>query len=121
MDNKNMGKKNLPTKNKKVQERHARPSWVPRGVMEEETLCPDCFKAVGERNRYRLIRMLGRAPEGMTVGELTKKIGLRQPTVTHHLQALLSVEAVNNESRGRERLYTLNRGAHCFDECKIPY
>jgi len=52
---------------------------------------------------------------------MTKAVALRQPTVSHHLQALLSVNAVSCEERGRECIYTLNRGAHCFEECKIPY
>jgi DNA-binding transcriptional ArsR family regulator len=65
--------------------------------------------------------MLGKAGDGMTVGELTERMHLRQPTVTHHLQVLYSVAAVNIEPRGRERVYKLNRAAHCFEECKIPF
>ncbi|MBI3573532.1 winged helix-turn-helix transcriptional regulator [Candidatus Kaiserbacteria bacterium] len=95
-----------------------RPSWVKSG---EEELCPDCFKVVGERSRYNLVCMLGKAKEGMTVGQLTDRTKLRQPTVTHHLNALRSVNAVESENRGRERVYTLNRDAHCFEECKIPF
>lgn len=112
-------------KTKKVvaqgQKTHARPSWVPKTILGEEELCPDCFKVVGERSRYILVCMLGKAKKGMTVTELTEKIQLKQPTVTHHLQALHSVDAVEIESKGRERIYTLNRKAHCFEQCKIPY
>ncbi len=97
---------------------YKRPSWVKSG---EEELCPDCFKVVGERSRYNLVCMLGKAKEGMTVGQLTDRTKLRQPTVTHHLNALRSVNAVESENRGRERVYTLNRDAHCFEECKIPF
>ncbi len=122
MDKKQVGKKSSDTKTAKQQAgTRARPSWVPRAVSGEEELCPDCFKVVGERSRYTLVCMLGKSKEGMTVGELTEKMKLRQPTVTHHLQALHSVQAVKSESRGRERVYTLNREAHCFEECKIPY
>jgi predicted transcriptional regulator len=98
----------------------SRPSWVPDSVSSEE-LCPDCFKVVGERSRYNMVCMLGKSGEGMTVNELTKQTKLRQPTVTHHLQVLHSVNAVAIEPRGRERIYKLNRDAHCFEECKIPY
>jgi ArsR family transcriptional regulator len=87
----------------------------------EEELCPDCFKVVGERNRYKLVCILGEAPKGATVGELTKRLKLKQPTVTHHLQVLRSVGAVESERSGREQIYQLNRDAHCFEECKIPY
>lgn len=113
------GEKNSATK--KTERTYPRPSWVPQTVSGEEQLCPDCFKVVGERSRYNLVCMLGKTKDGMTVTELTEKMNLRQPTVTHHLQALHSVDAVEIEPRGRERIYKLNRDAHCFEECKIPY
>ena len=105
-----------------MQKTYKRPAWVKKGVTSEEELCPDCFKVVGERSRYKLVCILGKSPEGLSVGALTKKLKLRQPTVTHHLQVLRSVSAVNvAEPRGRSRIYSLNRSAHCFEECKIPY
>jgi len=120
-----MGKKVLGIKSREAklrvsgaQKTYKRPAWVTSG---EEELCVECFKVVGDRSRYSLVCMLGKAKDGMTVGELTEKMRLRQPTVTHHLQVLSSVDAVTVEPRGRERVYRLNRGAHCFDECKIPY
>ncbi len=100
---------------------YQKPSWVPHAVSAEAELCPDCFKVVGERSRYNLVCMLGKAEEGMTVGELTEKMKLRQPTVTHHLQVLHSVNAVEIEPQGQKRIYRLNRNAHCFEECRIPY
>lgn len=113
-----MGKKQTKAKKTKT---YPRPDWVPETVTGEEELCPDCFKVVGERSRYSLVCMLGKTTDGMTVTELTEKMQLRQPTVTHHLQVLHSVDAVAIEPRGRERIYRLNRGAHCFEECKIPF
>jgi len=99
---------------------HPRPSWVPQDSSSED-LCPDCFKVVGDRSRYKIVCMLGKNEEGMTVGEITDQTHLKQPTVTHHLQTLCSVDAINCEPRGRERIYSLKRDAHCFEECKIPY
>lgn len=98
-----------------------RPKWVTNTVASEEELCPACFKVVGVQSRYALVCALGKAEKGMTVSELTETVQLRQPTVTHHLQALLSVDAVTILPKGRERVYVLNRNAHCFEECKIPY
>lgn len=116
-----MNKGRVWTKGKKGQERtYARPSWVKKSVMSEEELCPDCFKVVGSKSRYQLVCMLGKS-KGMTVSALTKRMKLTQPTITHHLNTLRSVDAVASEDRGRERVYRLNRGAHCFDECKIPF
>ena len=101
--------------------RYVRPSWVPKNVSGEEELCPDCFRVVGEKSRYKLVCILGKETRGMTVGKLTERLKLKQPTITHHLQVLSSLDAVQSERSGRERIYQLNRKAHCFEECKIPY
>jgi predicted transcriptional regulator len=120
MNKKSVGIKNGRTKaaHGKEEKTYPRPSWVTSG---EEELCPDCFKVVGDRSRYNLVCLLGKSKEGMTVGELTKEVELKQPTVTHHLNVLRSVDAVHSETQGRERIYRLNREAHCFEDCKIPY
>lgn len=97
---------------------YKRPAWVKSG---EEELCPECFKVVGDRSRYKLVCMLGKEPAGLNVKELTEKLKLSQPTVTHHLNVLRSVDAVEAAKAGRKRIYTLNRDAHCFEECHIPY
>lgn len=101
-----------------VEKTYKRPSWVKSG---EEELCPECFKAVGDKNRYKLICLLGQDEKGMNVSEMTKNLKLTQPTVTHHLNILKSVNAVNREEVGREHIYRLNRLAHCFEDCQIPF
>lgn len=122
MNEKNLGKTNNETRKVTPQGRtYSRPSWVPAKTSGEDELCPDCFKVVGERSRYKLVCMLGRESGGMTVGKLTEYLKLKQPTVTHHLQVLRSVDAVESKQVGRERIYRLNRAAHCFEECKIPF
>src|SRR3989344_7234528 len=82
-----------------------RPSWVPASSMSEAELCPDCFKVVGERSRYNLVCMLGKSKSGETVTELTNKMSLKQPTITHHLQVLQSVNAVKVRVAGREKYF----------------
>lgn len=120
MNKKKLGIKNVKSKGAYGQEEktYKRPAWVKSG---EEELCPDCFKVVGDKSRYNMVCMLGKAKEGMTVSELTEQIKLTQPTVTHHLNVLRSVDAVESENRGRERVYKLNREAHCFEDCQIPF
>lgn len=100
---------------------HKTPDWVKSSTTREEFLCSDCFKVVGVQSRYQLVCTLGKMEDGATVSELTKGLGLQQPTVTHHLNILKSVDAVTVVDKGRERVYRLNRKAHCFEECKIPY
>lgn len=97
---------------------YPRPEWVKSG---EEELCPECFKAVGDKNRYKLICLLGKSPEGLNVTKMTDDLELTQPTVTHHLNILREVDAVTVESMGRERIYKINRSAHCFEDCHIPF
>lgn len=104
-----------------VEKPHKTPDWVKSSVTREEYLCVDCFKVVGVLSRYQLVCTLGKAKEGMTVTELTDTLYLQQPTVTHHLNVLKSVNAVTMRKRGKKSVYTLNRSAHCFEECKIPY
>ncbi len=117
MNTKKVGKAKKVAKEK--EKTYPRPSWVE--TSGEEELCPDCFKVVGSKSRYQVVCMLGKKSSGMTVSELTSMLKLQQPTVTHHLNVLRSVDAVTSTDSGRERIYTLNRDAHCFDECKIPY
>lgn len=97
------------------------PEWIDASSMDEDSLCPDCFKAVGDKGRYKIVCELGKNSAGLTVGAITQMFKLTQPTVTHHLSILKSIDAVHVTSRGRERIYTLNRNAHCFEECKIPF
>lgn len=106
---------------KKPEKTYPVPEWVPAHLVTVKELCPDCFKVVGEKSRYSLVCLLGGEKGGMTVGELTEKMDLQQPTITHHLQVLESVNAVESVPDGRKRIYKLNRDAHCFEECKIPY
>lgn len=102
------------------QKKHKRPR-IKKSILKERELCPDCYKVIGAASRYKLLRLLAHAKNGLNVNALTKHLKLRQPTVTHHLQVLFNLDAVMREVRGRERIYTLNRGAHCFEECKIPF
>lgn len=115
-----MGIKSYKTKksSKQARKTRKRPKWVVGGVAE---LCPECFRVVGDRNRYKLVCVLGKELEGMNVTSLTKTLKLKQPTVTHHLNVLRSVKAVSSIEQGRERIYKLNRNAHCFEECKISF
>lgn len=88
---------------------------------KKEAVCPECFKVVGDKTRYRIVCLLGKEKNGLNVSTLTETLGLTQPTVTHHLQVLESVGAVVCVRRGRERIYSLQRDAHCFLECGIRF
>ena len=89
--------------------------------MDEEELCTICFKAVGDKSLYKTICELGKSTKGVTVSVITKILGLTQPTITHHLNVLKSIDAAKVLSKGRERICSFDRKAHCFEDCKIPY
>ena len=90
---------------KNQQKTYKRPSWVPQTVSSEKELCPECFKVVGEKSRYNLVCVLGKAKTGMTVKELTATMKLTQPTISHHLQVLQSVDAIKFENEGTKKYF----------------
>jgi len=63
-------------------------------------------KGIGNENRYRILESLMKGPR--TVGEITKKVGLSQPTVSQHLKILKSAHLVSDERQGQEVLYSIN-------------
>jgi DNA-binding transcriptional ArsR family regulator len=61
------------------------------------------FAALGNRARLRLLRLLVRAGgEGMTVGEIGRRLDMPASTAAHHLAALVRAGLVTQERRGRE-------------------
>jgi uncharacterized protein YndB with AHSA1/START domain/DNA-binding transcriptional ArsR family regulator len=65
------------------------------------------LRALGERNRIRIIQLLNPAPRA--VGEIADKLGLRQPQVTKHLQMLERAGLVRMHPLGQRRIYALRR------------
>jgi ArsR family transcriptional regulator len=74
---------------------------------EAETLAIG-FKALADPARLRLISIVA-AHEGAKacVCELTKPIGLSQPTVSHHLKILVDAGILTREQRGKWAYYRL--------------
>jgi DNA-binding transcriptional ArsR family regulator len=61
------------------------------------------FAALGNRARLRLLRLLVRAGgEGMTVGDIGRRMDMPASTLAHHLAALVHAGLVAQEKRGRE-------------------
>ncbi|SEA90702.1 ArsR/SmtB family transcription factor [Rubrimonas cliftonensis] len=74
--------------------------------MQEQDVA-DALAALGHEARLRVFRLLVRAgPEGLTVGEIGRHLGLAPSTLAHHLRALVGAGLVGQERRGRE---TVNR------------
>jgi ArsR family transcriptional regulator len=45
----------------------------------------------------------------ISVGDLTNKLGVSQPTVSHHLAILRDAGLVNSREEGKQTFYTLNQ------------
>lgn len=58
--------------------------------------------ALGHEARLKLFRLLMRAgPEGLSVGEIARHLGLAPSTLAHHLGALVAAGLVVQEKQGR--------------------
>lgn len=75
-------------------------------AMDERTFSK-YFKAFGDRSRLKILGLL--ASREMTVGDITKEIGLSQPTVSRHLSILREADIVNNRRDGQQVFYSLNK------------
>ena len=65
------------------------------------------FKAFSDPTRLTIMEML--AKEDLTVGEITSRLGLAQPTVSGHLAVLRQAEVVDTRRDRQKVIYSLNR------------
>jgi DNA-binding transcriptional ArsR family regulator len=73
------------------------------------------FRALADPTRLRLVSLLARRGDGMSVGALTAALGVAQSTVSHHLRLLTEVRFVLAERRGTSSVYRINqRCVACF-------
>ena len=64
---------------------------------------------LADPTRARIVRLIRDAEEGRAlVGKLAEELGLRQPTVSHHMSALRSEGIVVREPEGRRVWYSIN-------------
>jgi ArsR family transcriptional regulator, arsenate/arsenite/antimonite-responsive transcriptional repressor len=70
------------------------------------------LKAIADPHRLRLLSLLMAAPEGEACTcDLTERLDLSQPTVSHHLKRLHDVGLVSAERRGVWTYYRVARPA----------
>jgi ArsR family transcriptional regulator len=67
------------------------------------------FKAFSDQSRLTILQLLSGGE--MTVGEITAKLGLAQPTVSRHLAILRAADVVHDRREGQQVIYSLNRKA----------
>lgn len=79
--------------------------------------CPFAVPQMAEPSRRKIYEYLAFGGE-KTVSEVTKKIKLRQPTVSYHLQAMKKEGLLASRKKGREVYYKVKlvcpEGGVCF-------
>jgi arsenate reductase len=64
---------------------------------------------LGDPTRARIVRLIRESPEGRAlVGRLADTLGLRQPTVSHHMKELAARGIVQRQPEGRRVWYSLD-------------
>ncbi|MGY5058428.1 ArsR/SmtB family transcription factor [Streptomyces sp. 900105755] len=67
------------------------------------------LKAIADPTRLQLFRLIERAPSGEAcVCDLTECLGLRQPTISHHLKVMTDAGLLNRERRGTWAWYSVD-------------
>ena len=83
------------------------PALTPSDAAELERL----FKALADRHRLQILNCLLRADgEAVCVCDLEPLLGVKQPTVSHHLKQLVDAGLLEREKRGTYAFYRLRPG-----------
>jgi ArsR family transcriptional regulator len=77
--------------------------------MEQAEDLAASFKLLGDPTRVRLLSLLAAAEGSLCVCDLPDALGVKQPTVSHHLKALHEGGLVTREQRGKWAFYALDR------------
>jgi ArsR family transcriptional regulator, arsenate/arsenite/antimonite-responsive transcriptional repressor len=86
----------------------AGPALSPDEAAELERL----FKALADRHRLQILNCLLRADgERVCVCDFEAILGVKQPTVSHHLKQLVDAGLLEREKRGTYAYYGLKPGA----------
>ncbi|PIR42875.1 hypothetical protein CO058_02175 [candidate division WWE3 bacterium CG_4_9_14_0_2_um_filter_35_11] len=72
-----------------------------------KTACTKCFKNLGVNSRSKLFSYIEGKGE-CSVSELTKFLGLRQPTVSYHLKEMSDSGLLKKRANGKSVIYSLN-------------
>ena len=65
-------------------------------------------KALADPTRQEIMTLI--CCRELSVGDIVDAVGVRQPTVSHHLAILRDAGLVSGRSEGKHTFYTLNQG-----------
>ncbi len=76
-------------------------------VLEKFKLSTPIFQALGDANRQQIIMLL-LTHESLNVNQLTERIELSRPAVSHHLKILRQAGLITFNRNGNEKYYSLS-------------
>lgn len=88
-----------------------KPLAAPTLTSDEVEATARVFKALGDPARVRILNLLATSDAPVCVCNLTEPLGLRQPTVSHHVKKLTDAGLLTREQRGVWAYYSLDRKA----------
>ena len=85
-------------------------------LCDEETIEADVktLSALGYGTRYRLVRLLVVAEDGLDFSEITPHVDVSDSAVSHALTLLADADLVRKQKRGRSRHYRATRRAQAL-------
>ena len=78
---------------------------------EEAEATARLFAALGDPARVKIVNLLATNREPVCVCNLTRPLGLAQPTVSHHMKKLVEAGLLEREQRGKWAFFSLNQEA----------
>ncbi|HDR5290718.1 TPA: winged helix-turn-helix transcriptional regulator [Bacillus anthracis] len=78
-------------------------------VLEKFQVVTPIFQALGDENRQQIIMLLLENKQ-MNVTQITDKMGISRPAVSHHLKILRQAELIVADRHGKEIFYSIIAG-----------
>jgi ArsR family transcriptional regulator, arsenate/arsenite/antimonite-responsive transcriptional repressor len=78
---------------------------------EEAEATANLFAALGDPARVKIVNLLATNREPVCICNLTRPLGLSQPTVRHHMKKLVEAGLLEREQRGKWAFFSLNQQA----------
>ncbi len=86
-------------------------------MKQDDFCCPFALPMMAEESKRKIFEILFLEGE-KSVSELTERLGLRQPTVTHHLRQMEGGGLLGSRREGRKVFYFVRmgcpEGGSCF-------
>ena len=79
---------------------------MPQDIMVLMRECIPVFTVLSDENRHQILRLLLENGK-MNVNEITERLHLSRPAVSHHLKIMLQAQTVGVEQIGKERFYSI--------------